>query len=186
MNGKQYIEYILSRDDVSTAIRDDLDRLLTVIPEIAQMVGFSHCHPHHHLDVWEHTLLALSLSENSFVTRLALLLHDVGKPHSYQEDGEIRHYKGHADKSAEIAREVLDRLGFETELKELAVEIVKKHDTPLTIDDIRRDPEFSRELFAVQRCDAMAHNPVYNEKRMAYIARIGEILSSNECNNMKR
>ena len=54
------------------------------------MIGFEHKHPHHHLDVWNHTLLALSYSPKDFDIRLVLLLHDIGKPHSYQDE-EIRH-----------------------------------------------------------------------------------------------
>ena len=94
MKSKEILNKILISDDVVEKIRENLQDLVLIIPEICDMIGFEHNHPHHHLDVWEHTLYALSLSSNNFDIRLALLLHDVGKPHSYQDD-EVRHFKGH-------------------------------------------------------------------------------------------
>ena len=84
---------ILMADNIVESINENLDYLLQIIPEIKYMIGFDHKHPHHHLDVWKHTLLALSNSQQIFDVRLTLLLHDIGKPFSYQTDGEIRHYK---------------------------------------------------------------------------------------------
>ena len=43
--------------------------------------------------------VALSNSNYDFEERLALLLHDIGKPFSYQDDGETRHFKELNDKS---------------------------------------------------------------------------------------
>ena len=97
-----YLKEILSEDDVVTSINNNMDYLLYVIPEINNMIGFDHKHPHHHLDVWDHTLLALSLSKNDFDVRLVLLLHDIGKPFSYQE-GEVRHFKNHPMVSAKMS-----------------------------------------------------------------------------------
>ena len=49
------------------------------------MIGFDHKHPHHHLDVFNHTLYALSLSKKDFSIRMALLFHDISKPYCYVE-----------------------------------------------------------------------------------------------------
>ena len=178
MSEMKFIVELLSGTDFIADIRKKLDTLVGIIPEIRDMIGFCHCHPHHHLDVWEHTLLALSYSENRLETRLALLLHDVGKPHSYQCEGELRHYRGHAEKSAEIAKSALLRVGFDAQLVETVAYIIKNHDTPLTERDITERSDYARALFAVQRCDAAAHNPAYNQKRMAYIANINELMKN--------
>ena len=60
-------------------------------------VGFAQNNPHHHLDVWEHVLLAVDASAargSGIAVRLAALLHDVAKPETYSEerlaDGELR------------------------------------------------------------------------------------------------
>ena len=55
---------------------------------------------------------ALKRSKPDLQIRMALLLHDIGKPYSYQEDGNIRHFKGHPQKSAEMAEKILHRLGY--------------------------------------------------------------------------
>ena len=57
---------ILMSDDVVDSINNNLYELLLIIPELEDVIGFPHNHPHHHLDVWNHTLLALSLSEKDF------------------------------------------------------------------------------------------------------------------------
>jgi len=47
--------------------------------------------------------------------------------------------------------------------------IIEKHDIPLTENYIKKHTDFSRTLFEVQKCDALAHNPEHNEKRLKYI-----------------
>jgi len=96
------LKNILMQEDVALSIKENKAILFDIIPELKDMVGFEHNHPHHHLDVWEHTLLALSKSPKDFELRLVLLLHDIGKPHSYQDE-EIRHFRNHPLKSAEIS-----------------------------------------------------------------------------------
>ena len=177
MENKEFITALLSQSHAADEIRKNMDKLLRAIPEIQAMVGFAHCHPHHHLDVWEHTLLALSLSENRILTRTALLLHDIGKPFCYQCDGEIKHYHGHAKKSEEMARLLLLRLNFDVSFVHAACALIRKHDTPMTQEDILKNPDFARDLFEVQRCDALAHNPIYNQKRMEYLEKIKGFMS---------
>lgn len=103
---KEKLYNILMKDDVVKSINDNLDDLLSLIPELKDMLGFEHKHPHHHLDVWNHTLHALSLSEKDFIIRLVLLLHDIGKPYSYQE-GEVRHFKKHLTISVYMSFNIL-------------------------------------------------------------------------------
>ena len=169
MENKDFLIALLTKDNVVLEIRKELNQLLCIIPELKKMIGFDHCHPHHHLDVWEHTLLSLNNSPNQFQTRLVLLLHDIGKPYSYQQVGDIKHYKGHAEKSAEMAQSILQRLGFEEPFIDSVTEMIKRHDTPLRENDIVERQNFAEELFQVQKCDALAHNPIYNQKRIAYI-----------------
>ena len=178
MDNKLFITELLSRDDADRAIREEMDRLLRAIPEIGATVHFEHRHPHHHLDVWEHTLLALRLSKNRLKTRTALLLHDIGKPLCYREEDGIRHFGGHAEKSAQMAEVILGRLGFDEAFTKEVARLIRRHDTPMSKTFIDRDPTFAAELFEVQRCDALAHAPAYNEKRLAYIEATEAILKS--------
>ena len=76
---------ILTSDDVVNSIKENEEYLFNLIPEVKSMVNFDQRHPHHHLDLYNHTLYALSLSKNDFEIRLALLLHDIGKPLCYEE-----------------------------------------------------------------------------------------------------
>ena len=159
---------ILMSDNVTVSINDNLEMLLQIIPELKSMINFQHNHPHHHLDVWNHTLLALSISPKEFDIRLALLLHDIGKPHSYQ-DKEIRHFKGHPKVSSKISKEILKRLNFnEYEILELCY-LIEKHDTRISDKDIIENNELAIKRFKIQICDALAHNPKKLEKRISYL-----------------
>ena len=153
-------------------IKENIRFVTKLFPNIRDMIGFDHKHPHHNLDVWEHTLYALSLSLPIFEVRLALLLHDIGKPHSYQYDGEINHYKGHNRVSRSITEKALTGLGYNENTIKTVCEIVLLHDTPLHKSDIQKNTEFCKLLFEVQKCDAYAHNPEFNEKRIKYVEHI--------------
>lgn len=170
---------ILTSDNIVESINQNLDNILILIPEIKDMIGFNHNHPHHHLDVWNHTLLALSMSPNDFEIRLVLLLHDIGKPHSYQDE-EIRHFRGHALKSAEMTFKILERLNFnEDEILELCY-LIKEHDTLITEEEIENNRELMIKRFQIQCCDALAHNPTKLEKRKGYLLNINNKLNKNK------
>ena len=132
------------------------------------MYGFKQDHPHHHLDVWNHTLYALSLSEKDFDVRLCLLLHDIGKPFSYQ-DKEVRHFKGHANMSAKMSREILTRLGYEEEYVNYICFLVKNHDEKIQDKLMEEDYDLCLKWYEMQRCDALAHHPNSLEKRKKYL-----------------
>jgi len=162
---------ILMSEDIVNSIRDNYDCLIKIIPEINDMVGFEHKHPHHHLDVWEHTLLALSMSHNDFVIRLSLLLHDIGKPHSCIE-GEVRHFYKHPQASCYISYKILKRLGYEDDFINKVCCLILKHDTPIEENDIKNNYELCKLLYQIQYCDALAHAPDKLEKRKMYLKKI--------------
>ena len=162
------LQSILLSDDIVKSINDNINDLLFVIPEIKYMIGFKHNHPHHHLDVWNHTILALSLSEKDFDIRLCLLLHDIGKPFSYQDE-EVRHFRNHAKVSAEMSKEILHRLGYDEEYTDYICYLIENHDTKIEDEQIKNNYDLCLKLFKIQRCDALAHHPDKLEKREKYI-----------------
>ncbi|MBV8529535.1 MAG: HD domain-containing protein [Candidatus Dormibacteraeota bacterium] len=83
-----------------------------VLPEIAAMRGVEQG-GFHLYDVYEHTLRAVELTPPDPVTRVATLLHDVGKPptHAIADDGRHTFYD-HPQVGATMAREILARLRF--------------------------------------------------------------------------
>lgn len=180
-NNLDVLRTILTADDAAQSIRENLDVLLYIIPELEPMIGFDHMHPHHHLDVWEHTLLAVSLAQkDDFETKLILLLHDIGKPHSWSFDGTVRHFYGHAKASKQISQPILDRLGFPLSHRNELLEIIERHDDALCQIDIEKQNELSRKIFKVQVCDCLAHNPEMNVKRLEYISQITELFENYE------
>jgi tRNA nucleotidyltransferase (CCA-adding enzyme) len=162
------LDSILLSDDIVGAINENIDYLKNIIPEIKYMIGFEHKHPHHHLDVWEHTLLALSLSKKDYDIRLSLLLHDIGKPFSYQE-GKVRHFKNHAKVSAHLAEVILHRLGYDYDYINYICYLIENHDTQITKEQIKNNFNVCLKLYEIQRCDALAHNPEKLEKRIKYL-----------------
>ena len=173
---------ILLSDDIVLSINNNLDYLLEIMPELRFMMGFEHKHPHHHLDVWNHTLLALSLSPKDFDIRLVLLLHDIGKPFSYQDE-EVRHFKNHNIVSANISKEILRRLNFEDDYVLYIHNLIIEHDNIISDKLINEDYEFCQKLYEIQKCDALAHHPDKLEKRIEYLNKTKEKILSLKKNN---
>ena len=162
---------ILLADDVVESINNNFNYLLGIIPEIKYMIGFPHRHPHHHLDVWNHTLLALSMSSKDYDIRLALLLHDIGKPFSYQDEG-VRHFRNHPVVSSNMAKTILERLGYNNDYIEYICYLIRYHDEAIKDEQINNNYELCLKLFEIQKCDALAHHPDKLEKRKEYIKNI--------------
>ena len=95
------------------------NELFEIIPELKYEKNFEQRSEWHCFDVWGHTIATINACDNNVEDRLVMLLHDIGKPFSYQEDGNIRHFKGHAQKSAEMSKKILDRLNIPEKNKNL-------------------------------------------------------------------
>lgn len=99
-----------------------------VLPECLPMVGCSQRNPMHLYDVWEHSVRAVEAAPARAQTRLAALLHDVGKPARRTVDaGGMTHFYGHETAGAEIAQAVLRRLRFPEALVAAVAGLVRQH-----------------------------------------------------------
>ena len=123
--------------------------------------------------MWNHTLLALSLSDVDFDIRLSLLLHDIGKPFSYQDE-EVRHFRNHPKISSQISRLILSRLNFKKDYIDKICFLIENHDIPISDELIENNNDLSIELYKIQYCDALAHNPEKLEKRKKYLCDMKE------------
>ena len=152
-------------------LRDYIDVIAVFLPELNRCVGFEQNTKYHCYDVFEHTLQALELCKgDDLITRLGVLLHDVGKPLCYTEDEQGGHFKGHAPVGVEITREVLTRLRFDNETIRRMELLVEWHDIPLSAEKKRvkrllqklSDEDILR-LLEIKRCDRLAHAPDFRE-----------------------
>ena len=152
-------------------LREYPDVLGVIIPDILPMVGYDQQNHHHSYDLWEHTVRALEGVPPEKDLRLAMLLHDTGKPavRTTDEKGE-GHYIGHQAESARIAERVADSLRLDGDMKARVVMLVRNHDIPLRTESgatnldrsflLRRLNRFGekdlRALFLIHRADRIA------------------------------
>lgn len=145
------------------------DILGQVIPELLPMVGFDHRNCHHCYDVYTHTAVAVDHVPPQLPLRLAMLLHDIGKPDTFSlgEDGQ-GHFYGHPRRSVELAEGVLLRLRAPKKLREQVLTLVRYHDAQIEEDPARLrrwlhklGPEGFFALLAIQRGDAAGQAPAY-------------------------
>jgi tRNA nucleotidyltransferase/poly(A) polymerase len=140
-------------------------------PELAAMYGVTQ-NRFHKYDVWTHTLAALdNLSRDAdLCVRLAVLLHDSGKPVTRTEEssGDV-HFYGHEEVGAGIAKTLLTRLRYSTDEIERVTRLVGLHMrygsydpevwTDAAVRRLIRDVGPHRtDLFTIARADISACN----------------------------
>jgi poly(A) polymerase len=135
-------------------IRDELTRILTeggarrgfellyqlgllvrILPEVVRLRGVAQppeFHPEG--DVWVHTMLLLEKLQPGCSMTLAwgALLHDIGKPATYQPPnpkipGDRIRFNGHVEAGVRIAEEILARLRFSNEDTAQILALIKNH-----------------------------------------------------------
>jgi poly(A) polymerase len=113
---------------------DTLGMLELYLPELVEGRGVSQGSLHH-LDVLNHGLEALQQLVDHFPdadvsVRWGTLLHDVGKPRTKQEQDGLS-FHGHAELGADMAKEMLSKLRYSTEVIEQVHDLVHYHMLPL-------------------------------------------------------
>lgn len=188
---KAELERLLCGPAAAPVLREYVDVIGVVLPELLPMVGFMQNNPHHRKDVWEHTLTVLENIPAEPALRWAALLHDVEKPSCCTTDEEgIRHFKGHQEKSAATAEKILRRLHAETRLITEVTELIKIHDIrfPATVEMATRwagrwgEKRFLR-FAALRRADTLgqAHPEEAEPYYRALLAAFREAKEQNAC-----
>jgi poly(A) polymerase len=135
-------------------IRDELTRILTeggarrgfellyqlgllarILPEVVRLRGVAQPPQYHpEGDVWTHTMLLLDKLPAGSSSTLAwgALLHDIGKPATYQPPnpsipGDRIRFNGHVEVGVRIAEEILARLRFSNEDTAQILALIKNH-----------------------------------------------------------
>lgn len=101
----------------------DCGALAVVLPELDRLFGVPQPPEHHpEIDSGEHSLLVLEqavLRDTAVETRLAALLHDLGKGTTPAEEWPRHH--GHEERGADIVAALAERLRFPKQARDLAV-----------------------------------------------------------------
>lgn len=159
-------------------LRDAYELGLTGVffPEFDAACETMQNHPHHRYTVGEHTLHALTRVEPDRSLRLAVLLHDIGKPsvRSVDENG-IDHFYDHAAVGARMSEEILRRWKFDNDTIRLVTKLVLYHDdgsaAEPTIKNVRRmvakiGQDAFPALFRVQRADILAQSDYQRTEKL--------------------
>ena len=144
----EFLKIIMSdRPMEGIIMAQKLGVLKYILPELEEGIGIQQGGEHIY-DVWEHTLRALAHSADkkfSLETRLAVLLHDIGKPTTRrpaEEKGQWTFY-GHEVVGAKIAEKALNSLKLPTKTIEKTLKLIRWHmffsDTEqITLSAVRR------------------------------------------------
>ena len=132
---------------------------------------------HHMYTVGEHILHTLLEVRPDRILRLTMLLHDIGKPYMKTMDADgVAHFKGHPEKSSELANEILHRLKFDNDTIRKVTKLVRYHDhrMPVTPAHVRRAVhEIGEDLFPlyleVRRADVAAQSMYQHKEKVADI-----------------
>lgn len=174
------------------------DVITRIIPELYDCLGFEQNNPYHCYDVYHHIAHAVDNYEGDDISvKMALLLHDIGKPHCYSEDENGGHFYGHGVISEDIAEKVLDRLKFDNKTKDEVLELVLFHDSLIapTFRAVRRwmnklKHVTIQQLMAVKKADILAHSNAGKHydllKECDEVLRIAEqVVIENQCFKLK-
>ena len=158
-----------------SVVREYVDVLGAIIPELMTIKGFEQHNPYHNYDVLEHCIRALeavrTTPENETYMKLTALLHDIGKPGVFTHDEKgIGHFYGHPQAGAEIVERILRRLKADRATEERIVTLVHYHDLVFQEDDRllkrwmnRHTPQVLLEILEIKRADNIATGNVSQE-----------------------
>ena len=186
---------ILEGDNVLNILLEYKEVFSFIIPSLANTIDFEQKNKYHFHDVYTHSAYVVSYCKNDYITRLAALLHDVGKPNCFTiDESGYGHFYGHPLESYHLAKDVLKDLKFSNKEMEEILFLVRYHDdVAVTKKQIKRmlakTPENKRECFLrlidLQHADRKDHINMEELDVDNMINILEEIIAEEECFTIK-
>lgn len=137
--------------------------LAEILPELEETVDVDQPGGYHKYDVFEHSIRAVDASPKDLRVRLAALFHDITKPRAKRATEDGATFYGHENSGAKVARAVMKRLRFSSDLTADVVTLVERHMFTTAVTDkgmrrlIRRTgQELIFDLLDLRRADVEA------------------------------
>lgn len=173
------------------------DVMAVIIPELKPCIGFDQKNKYHIYNVYDHIAHAVDNFKGTDISvKMALLLHDIGKPECYTEDNNGGHFYAHGVVSHRLAKDVMERLRFDNKTEEEVLTLVLYHDAGIHpgIKSVKRwlnkiGPEMLNKLIYVKIADIGAHSDINQESRrndcLSVKLLAKHILDSQQCFTLK-
>ena len=103
--------------------------LAHIVPELREGISVAQ-NRHHIYGVWEHTVRTLDYAAQqgySLEVRLASLFHDIAKPRTKVGEGEFATFYNHEAVGARMAKKIMERLRFSSEVAARVEHLVRYH-----------------------------------------------------------
>ncbi len=161
---------------------DQLGLLRFMLPELEAIKNINHASTHYHLEgsVFEHSLLAVSnIKEPNLDLIYAVLFHDIGKDKvigRMERFGEmVNTFHGHGERSAELFKNISERLKFSSRSHDLISNAIRDHMTIFALADMKPEtqvklalkPDFDF-LAEVGRFDDMANKRRFDDGTIGF------------------
>lgn len=172
-----------------------------ILPELDVCMETKQNTPHHMYTVGEHIIHSLTNVPGDKVLRLAMLMHDIGKPYCITTDEAGRdHFKGHAEKSAEMAAVIMHRLKFDNDTLNRVKRLAKYHDWAISLSPpikkatvrsmiSRIGEDLFPDLFTIGDADLLAQSDYFKaekeEKQQLLKEMYREIMEQGDCLSIK-
>ena len=188
---------LLTGPNAGSVLRQYPDVLWQFWPELKPLTATTQNDPWHCRDGWEHTVHALEAAPADAVVRLAVLLHDTGKPRcTHTDEKGIGRFYGHPAVSAELAEKLLRKLKFDRATLKQVVTLIEHHDAPLPRDStgIRRwlnqlGPETFFRLLEAKRADTLGQAPEKEAEQLTKLAKVKagaeQLVAERQCFTLK-
>ena len=179
----------------------DLGITKVILPEFDVCMETPQHSPHHCYSVGEHTLEGLKAVRADKVLRLAMLLHDIGKPLTKTTDENGKdHFKKHPKESARLAQDILRRLKFDNDTLKKVCRLVEFHDWSIDLEEnvkistVRRlianiGEDAFPDMFEINRADLLSQSSYLRERKLAKQEMLEsmyrEIMEKQECLSLK-
>lgn len=168
-----------------------------VLPEFDLCMETEQINPHHCYNVGEHILRSMQAVRQDKILRLAMLLHDIGKPRKITVDDKgIYHFHGHPAVSEEMARTILRRLKFDNHTIYMVTNLVKFHDYHVEPGEkyVRRaimkiGEDIFPLLFDVKEADLQAQSTYLKKEKEEKLKAVRQVykqvIADNQCVSLK-
>lgn len=179
---RQEFEEMLLRNDVveyfESQSPEEIETMLG--KNVSRMIGFEQKNAHHCYDLWGHTLHTVASVDTTNLTdeqarklKIAAFFHDIGKPDvvGFNPKTKQQNFFNHAIHSVEIAKPILEQLGYsDEEIKQLSFYIAH-HDDFISykpsLPDNQKFHAFLREINERTVAEVIVQNQ-YNFDKMGY------------------